>query len=258
MNNLVLIAILALTIVSCGVREPKIILTDYYKDGKIESTMEMDKDSILNGWTKVYYPNGNLEYTAFFVNEKIEGELTRYFESGQVKTIEHYSNHKMHGQSIAFFENGKKKVLGYFYHGLQVGRYYEFYDNENNSVKLDSYWYIHGNKSRPNVTTEYSENGAIKYGSPYADFKLLDKEIEIKLQRPKFKNMRVIIGDYDYLFNLRDPNSNDTTDSRNDFTVILPFTKKDTIRGYIENWEYLTDSTGASQFIHFSYPDIWE
>lgn len=261
MKDLVRIAFCLLTISSCTNKKEShtpIVMIDYYEDGKIKSRVEMNKDSILDGRMDTYYPNGNKEMTAFFVNEKVDGEMIRYYETGKVASIENYSKHIKNGLSVNYYESGNRRFEGYFYRGLEVGHQYEYFDNKENSLKYDTYIYLLGDKRKPNGTTEYNEKGEIIKQDPYVEFTELDQVVEIKLQKRKWEKMHVIIGDYDYLFNLKNKNSIDTLLSQADFTVKLPYIKGDTIRGYIDNYENFDDRSGVNQLIHFSYPDIWD
>ena len=52
----------------------------------------VDKNGLKQGHWKKYYPNGNLNYSGFFKDNKPVGILKRYFESGNLKAIMNFDN----------------------------------------------------------------------------------------------------------------------------------------------------------------------
>lgn len=49
------------------------------------------EDGILNGMSKFWYPNGQLESVEPYVNGKIHGVVTRYYDTGQIRALLHFA-----------------------------------------------------------------------------------------------------------------------------------------------------------------------
>jgi antitoxin component YwqK of YwqJK toxin-antitoxin module len=67
------------------------------------------KDGILDGVTKYWYPNGNLESVEPYTKGKINGDVIRYYENGQKKARIPMKNGMRSGGSGELFweKNGK-------------------------------------------------------------------------------------------------------------------------------------------------------
>ncbi|MCP4694812.1 MAG: hypothetical protein GY859_42685 [Desulfobacterales bacterium] len=73
------------------------------------------KNGILNGETKYYYDNGNLERMEPYTDGKINGIMTTYFKDGQPKSKAHLVDGQRGGSSGEIFYihegGGQKKLL---------------------------------------------------------------------------------------------------------------------------------------------------
>ena len=78
-----------------------------------------------------FFSNGNLEYEAEFINEKLDGKSQVWLEDGTLFSISKYSNNQPHGIWKKFHPNGELMFeVNYEYrqkHGME--RWY--YDNGN-------------------------------------------------------------------------------------------------------------------------------
>ena len=62
-----------------------------------------------------YFPNGNIEYEAEFINNKLDGTSRVWLEDGTLLSISEYSNGKPHGDWKTFHPNEKLKYeITYF------------------------------------------------------------------------------------------------------------------------------------------------
>ena len=82
-----------------------------------------------------YFPNGNLEYEAEFVNEKLDGTSRVWSEDGILLSISQYSNGKPHGSWKTFHLNKKLKYETTYFHNQKHG--YEKWYYESGQLKSE-------------------------------------------------------------------------------------------------------------------------
>ena len=82
-----------------------------------------------------YYQNGNLEYEAEFVNEKLDGTSRVWSEDGTLISDSEYSNGQPHGEWKTFHPNGKLKYKTTYFHSQKHG--YERWHYNNGQVKSE-------------------------------------------------------------------------------------------------------------------------
>ena len=74
-------------------------------------------EGLLDGWTKVFDPNGTLRDERFFNRGKAEGKRCVYDEKGQLSEECDYANGALHGPYISYYPNREKKRLVPYVHG---------------------------------------------------------------------------------------------------------------------------------------------
>ena len=82
------------------------VLQNINEKGILESEAEY-KDGKMNGFSKLYYPNGKLGSEATFKDNVQDGLQKDYFEDGKVKLEIPYKNGKVEGTAKEFYPNGK-------------------------------------------------------------------------------------------------------------------------------------------------------
>ena len=82
-----------------------------------------------------YYPNGNLEYEAEFVNGKLDGTSRVWSENGTLLSVSEYSNGRPHGKWKLFHPNKKLKSETSYFHSQKHG--YERWYYENGQLKSE-------------------------------------------------------------------------------------------------------------------------
>ena len=82
-----------------------------------------------------YFPNGNLEYEAEFINEKLDGTSRVWSEDGTLLSVSEYSNGQPHGVWKIFHPNQKLKYETTYFHSQKHG--YERYYYENSQLKSE-------------------------------------------------------------------------------------------------------------------------
>ena len=82
-----------------------------------------------------YFPNGNLEYEAEFINEKLDGISRVWLENGTLLSVSEYSNGQPHGVWKTFHSNEKLKYETTYFHSRKHG--YEKWYYENGQLKSE-------------------------------------------------------------------------------------------------------------------------
>ena len=82
-----------------------------------------------------YYPNGNLEYEAEFVNRKLDGTSRVWSENGTLLSVSEYSNGRPHGKWKLFHPNKNLKCETSYFHSQKHG--YERWYYENGQLKSE-------------------------------------------------------------------------------------------------------------------------
>ena len=105
-----------------------------------------------------YFPNGNLEYEAEFINEKLDGTSRVWSEDGTLLSVSEYSNGQPHGVWKTFYPNQKLKYETTYFHSQKHG--YERYYYENGQLKSEQK-FSYG-KSETEIV-RWNVNGTILY-----------------------------------------------------------------------------------------------
>ena len=82
-----------------------------------------------------YFPNGNLEYEAEFLNKKLDGTSRVWSEDGTLLSVSEYSNGKPNGIWKTFHANEKLKYETNYFHNQKHG--YERWYYENGQLKSE-------------------------------------------------------------------------------------------------------------------------
>ena len=82
-----------------------------------------------------YFPNGNLEYEAEFINEKLDGTSRVWSEDGILVSVSEYSNGQPHGVWKTFHSNQKLEYETTYFHSRKHD--YERWYYENGQLKSE-------------------------------------------------------------------------------------------------------------------------
>jgi len=95
------------------------VLQNINEKGVLVSEAEY-KDGKMNGFSKLYYPNGKLKSEATFKNDVQEGIQKDYHENGKLSIEMTFKNGKPDGLAKAYDESGKLIQQATFKKGEQV------------------------------------------------------------------------------------------------------------------------------------------
>lgn len=73
---------------------------------------QTDETGMKQGWWRKYYPNGELMYRGFFVDNRPEGQMTRYYNDGNVKAVLRHIDGGKITYADLYFRNGQKGAHG--------------------------------------------------------------------------------------------------------------------------------------------------
>lgn len=123
-----------------------------YKDGKVVKEEDFTKDK-LQGFTRVYFPTGELEREIPFVDNLEKGEGYEYARDGRIITLLTYKNgvltkkqrinrtddqDQKQGLWMSFFNNRKVKEEGPYTNGLKHG-YWKYYQANGNLKRVEKW-----------------------------------------------------------------------------------------------------------------------
>lgn len=188
------------------------------------------KNGKANGESKAFYRDGKIGAVLNYSDGFKNGKAVYYYESGEIKAVYYYSNDLRKGKGVCFYENGKIKELKDYIitiYGEELNQY-TLYDKDGNEV-IDSsnYFIIKSNKDTINFADNYS--------------------FEIQLIHPQYDILRLIVGDFDDKFLLKDSTTADTVYANKKFKCVYSVRTQhkglNYVRGILENYHiYSADS----------------
>ncbi len=111
-------------------RNGKIITQGEYIEGKKEGLWitytgkfkkeENFADGLLNGWVKIYYPDGTLKFEGKFIDDLPNGEHKWFWPNGKLKQIGRYVMGKKTGDWKKFDENGNPIITITYKNGKEL------------------------------------------------------------------------------------------------------------------------------------------
>lgn len=114
------------------------IVTDYYKFGQkqFEGFILAENPNKLNKKCIWYYPNGNIEKVAPFVNGELAGQVIQYYDNGQIKNKYTVVKGNIHGKCLSYYEDGQIESDKNYNYGKANGRHVSYYPNGKIKAKI--------------------------------------------------------------------------------------------------------------------------
>jgi len=100
----------------------------YWENGNIKSEIKY-KNGKIHGLAIWYYEEGKKYYEANYVDEKLEGSLTKWYLNGLIQSREHYANDMLNGKSVFFNIRGRKTEEVTFVNDTMQGDYRAWYED---------------------------------------------------------------------------------------------------------------------------------
>ena len=76
-----------------------------------------------------YYTSGQQEYSAEYLNGKLDGMSRHWSEDGYLISESEYSHGKLHGIWKKYYENGNTRYKAHYFHGQKHGEEIWYYEN---------------------------------------------------------------------------------------------------------------------------------
>ena len=76
-----------------------------------------------------YYPSGQQEYSAKYLNGKLDGMSRHWSEDGYLISESEYSHGKLHGLWKKYYNNGNTRYKSHYFHGQKHGEEIWYYEN---------------------------------------------------------------------------------------------------------------------------------
>ena len=102
---------------------------EYYPNGKLKSTVELNHAGENDGLLVEYYESGVVKSKGHWEDGYLEGEVAYYFENGDIKERSFYKNGLLDGVSTFFSKDGVANNTISFRFGLKNGATYFFNDS---------------------------------------------------------------------------------------------------------------------------------
>ena len=85
------------------------IFTKYWSNGNRRYEWEYKDGKRVDGESKGWYPNGQLNQVRNWKDGRVDGKYTEWFEDGQKMVEGTFKDGKQHGLIIQWYDNGKKQ-----------------------------------------------------------------------------------------------------------------------------------------------------
>lgn len=237
----------------------------YYETGKIESE-SFWKDDLAEGVSKKFYPSGSIKSISSWKEGIQDGSYKLYHDNGDLNEEGQYLNGMLHGPVRIYYQGNKLMRLENYKNGIKHGFQYAYY--QSGDFTQVSYYLDFRGKETLVKYINYDESGNVEEGSMFyfksnSDTIKLDEtfSLEVKLENPRFKNMRLVVGDYDEHFSSVDSLSIDTVNTQG---MVLEYKKKpkkvgqNYVRGYLDNFKEEISENGVPKVTmshsYFEYP----
>jgi antitoxin component YwqK of YwqJK toxin-antitoxin module len=107
------------------------VKTEKWPDGSVKSEITI-KNGLRNGPARYWYQNGNIQMECGYVDDRLNGLLTRYFPypGGIREEQQTFRNDTLEGEDLTWDRSGNLRVQAQFSRGRPNGSYREFYENK--------------------------------------------------------------------------------------------------------------------------------
>jgi len=120
------------------------------------------KNSVLNGWNIIYFPNGEVKRKSYYTNGQPDSTEFYYFDTGEVNTKESFKDGKREGLKLTYYKNGQIEQKLIRKNDKDEGVEYGYY--ENGKLMYKRYWV---NNKLFGDQYFYYENGKVKIYHAY-------------------------------------------------------------------------------------------
>jgi hypothetical protein len=148
--------ILIFILCSCEQSQENIV-REYYYDGSLRFEYQINKDSIMDGFFKEYYPEGSIRSIIYYENGNTDSIATFYYENGSIEKTLNFCNDTLLGSQIRFYPNNKIKQYSVI-DGFGECFFVLKYDSIGNQIKRE------GGIISQNIYCNICKNGFVEAG----------------------------------------------------------------------------------------------
>lgn len=91
---------------------------DYDRFGDKEFIISEGKEKFFSGIAYSLFPNGNLDFYAFFKDGFKEGDFVEFYENNNIKCIQNMQRGRTYGIRRIFYKDGTKKLEARYEYGV--------------------------------------------------------------------------------------------------------------------------------------------
>lgn len=155
-------------------------IKNYYEDGSIKSTYNIDSDKIDGIYKEYYETTGEIKILASYKSGLLDGEKKTFHKNGIVKSTENYTSNMLYGDCKYYTNDGKLESIKNYI--LINPKLYEDVNSEDfyNYIKEVFTDSIRQKKSKLNTVLMFDSNGQVN------EFKSHYFEIALKSDTVRF------------------------------------------------------------------------
>lgn len=109
---------------------------DYDRFGDKEFIVCEGEEKFFSGIAYSVFPNGNLEFYAFFRDGFKDGEFVEFYDDNKIKCIQNMRKGRTYGARRIFHKNGTKKLEARYEYGVCLT--FKEWDEDGNLIKEKS------------------------------------------------------------------------------------------------------------------------
>lgn len=101
-------------------------------------SMESYRNGMINGLSKVFYPDGGLSEQHYYKNGVRDGLWEQYYLDGKLKLRGGFKTGEKHGLFKTFYNSGRPMIEGQYLQGHQDGKW-TYFDEKGSLSKTETY-----------------------------------------------------------------------------------------------------------------------
>lgn len=113
-------------------------IRDYYFNGFLQTEGGTHENSLSGspenhnkeGVYYWYYPTGNINSIAYFINNMAEGRYSMFYENGALQEEGQYAGGQLNGECYSYYENGSRKSYSRYNNGNLENKSFEEYSED--------------------------------------------------------------------------------------------------------------------------------
>lgn len=207
---------------SCRKIEKEIEI-EYYQNGRIKATIEK-VDSLKEGVSTYYYPNGVIRIISNWEKDKLSGESVFFDSLGNIKARVNYREGLKNGKCEEYYlYNGFVRSTMSYKDDVLNGKFTMYFEEDSGKVNYEINYLNYKGSEKEFGSVFYDLNGNIEYEERRIDIEPLKdtlrlselENVELVYKKPMFDSTIFIIGGFKEKFYDVDSSMFDTVKAQN-------------------------------------------